>query len=511
VQSHSRYTGHPLIDMGVATLVVATGTSSPTEIEKEKIEVFIDDELVPVYINPAMSNYLGSVLFGNVNFANPAMNTNPKFDEKRRQRLKAWFTVALETDPNDRDQLMSLIDGFRQGPRTDWLLPADVEIPDPGERCAFSGDLAVIRVSRIIVPMTGSEDALNFVPQGRPRLPIAGWVLLAMLAMPMGTLNSGGQVLLPHTMDYGLLQKLAAHALEQNRRAIQMEGLNKRPNYRFARTQVLKTLLELGARGPRIYPLTVYKFSSSAQNAKLEIFTLETRVMAFIMQAKYRHARAWNTIVQRAWYLDAQPNEAPALTKKGEQIYERRNYFYEGLFSLPQAAPAFMRRYLLRQRQPGVPKGKSKHDPRYHYSSYEEREVISWDLIKLFMEMMMDISKDRIDAIQILADRLAMYISHTDKRLYGRLFRCRKGHELRSELIRAANRVKEQGREPILPYREFITAFFYEDKGNDSILREDWFLARDLLMIRLIESLAPDVIVENADLIDEATEDLLED
>jgi CRISPR-associated protein Cst1 len=506
MQSRLRYTGHPFLDVGVATLVVATGVSRPQDITKEQVAEFIESELLPIYINPTMSNYLGTVIFSNVNFANPGMNTRPQFDEKRRQRLSAWFQLALDADPNDRESLLTMIDSFRQGKRPDWLLPADVEAPDAGERCAFSGDLAVIRVSRIIVPMTGSEDALNFVPQGRPRLPLAGWVLLALLAMPMGTLNSGGQVLLSHTMDHSLMQKLAENALKQNRQAMQIEGIKKRPNYRFARTQILKTLLELNWKYRRVYPLTVYKFSSAAQSAKIDRFSLETRVMAFIIVAKNRYQNAWNTMVRRAWHLDANPDEDPELTSKGERVYERRNYFYEDLFDLPHNASTFLRRYLLRRRRAGNPTGKAKHDPRYGYSLLEEREVISWNLTELFMEMMMDISKERVVAIRSVADRLAEYIENHDQRVYGRLYRCRKSRDLRDLLLKVGNKVKAQNHEPVVFYDEFITAFFYEDKDDASILREDWFLARDLLMIRIIEQLSQDWVSENADLLEEVAE-----
>lgn len=496
-----RYTGHPLVDGGVATLVAATGVGSPAELTYDAVWTFVQDELVPVYINPFMSNYLGTVVFANINFANPAMNTKSKFDQLRQDRLSAWLSLGLEADPTNRKELLNAIATYQD----DNLLPGDVEPPDPGERCAFSGDLAAVRVSRVIVPMTGSETALNFVPEGRPRLPLAGWVLVSLLALPMGTLNSGGQVLLPHTADTDLLQKLAAYNLAQNRRAVQMEGLKKRPNYRFARTELMWQLTQLDHKWAGSYPITVYRFSSAAQSAKIDILSLDTRVVVFIARAQRETPAAWQTVVKRAWRMESPPDETPELTKKGEQIYERRNYFYEDLFLLPQRSHTFLRRYLLRRRRPGSPRGKQKQDPRFTYStSQEHREVISWKLTELFMEVMMDISKERVAAIRDLGDRLAEYIQRYDARLYQRMYVLRKPHALRRVLGQANANAKRQGLGSLLPYDEFVTVFFYEDRNDASILREDWFLAQDLLMIRIIEQLTLDWVSENADLIEEA-------
>lgn len=504
-----RFTGQPFIDAGVATLMAAAKVDRPEDVTMEHVQQFIENDLLPTYINPFMSNYLGAVVYANVNFANPAMNTKPRFDDIRRNRLAAWLRLAIEADPHNRESLLSLIDNFRQGKRSEWLLPADVEPPDEGERCAFSGELAVIRVSRVIIPMTGSDEAVNFVPQGRPRLPIAGWVLLALLSMPMGTLNSGGQILLPHSMDTDLMLKLAKKHLTANRTAIQMEGIKKRPNFRFARTQIIKELLEIEGKWST-YPVNVYRFSSAGQSAKIEILSLESRVMTFLGRAMRRYVDPWNQVVARAWHMDADPDTDPGVNSKGEQNYERRNYFYEDLFDLPHNAPRFLRRYLLRQRRYGSASGKAKQDPRFGYSSIREREVISWNLTKLFMEVIMDIDKSRVEAIESLGDRLAEYIQKHDARLYQRMYITRKPNALRQVLLQASNNAKSAGLGTLMPFEEFMKVFFYESGSYEEgqVLREDWYMAHDLLMIRVIEQLTPDWVDSNVDLLEETDKKL---
>ena len=112
----------------------------------------------------------------------------------------------------------------------------------------------------------------------------------------------------------------------------------------------------------------------------------------------------------------------------------------------------------------------------------------------------MDISKERTDAIRNLGDRLAEYILRYDARLYQRMYVVRKPHALRRVLNTANSEAKRQGLGNLLPYDEFLKVFFYEE---EEILREDWYMAQDLLMIRIIEQLTPDWVSENEELIEE--------
>jgi len=231
------------------------------------------------------------------------------------------------------------------------------------------------------------------------------------------------------------------------------------------------------------------------------MYTLESRAIAFIAQAQRKQPDAWNQVIARAWHLDVDPDAEPTVNAKGEQLYERRNYFYEDLFDLPRNAHGFLRRYLLRRPRWGKPSGKQKQDPRFTYSPQREREMISWGLTELYMEVIMDIGKERVQAIRDLGDRLAEYIQRYDARLYQRMYVLRKPHALRRVLLQADNAAKSRGLGALLPYDEFMQVFFYED---EHVMREDWYLAQDLLMIRIIEQLTPDWVSDNADLLEEA-------
>jgi hypothetical protein len=115
----------------------------------------------------------------------------------------------------------------------------------------------------------------------------------------------------------------------------------------------------------------------------------------------------------------------------------------------------------------------------------------------------LEMDKDRIEAIKAVADRIAEYVEKQDERLLNRLFTARKEWDFRDALIKADKKATQ----PLFSYDEFVMAFFTTiDKEQ---LRFDWSLARDLMMVRIIEKLYQDgqsAIVQNMAVEEEATE-----
>lgn len=451
-----RYTGHPFVDVGVATITVFSGVSEPERLTDEHLEN-VARFLLDLYTNRAMARYVGYVVFANIYFANPGLVTNEKYDAPRREALSTYLNLYKPNAP----------------------LPASEDPADDGEQCIFSGDPAVIRASRSIIPLTSVD--INFAPEGRPKFPIAGWCVLALLAMPLGALNSNGKLWIVHTPDAEWLQYFAGLNVERNRRALHQQSLEKLPNYKFARTRLIDDLVSTQASLPRNAPLTAYLFTSSGQKSELDIYHLPSSVVSFVHEAKQRFGPVWDAIVTRAWETPTPPKD-----EEGVIVYQDRNFFYEDLFDLPDRAPQFLRLYLLRQPRPGKAAGRQKLDPRFGYSFVKEREVIHWGLTELFLERIMDIDKERIASIKQLADRLADYIQNHDARLFKRLFLARNDYYIRLELQKAANAAQRNTNMPLVPYDEFVRVFFV-DEGD--VVRPDWYLARDLLMIRIIERL----------------------
>lgn len=449
-----RFVGHPMVDVGVATLCAAAEVDDPSQLTAEALDRFVQ-EMVELYLNPTMSGFLTYVVFAGARFANPALIKNPKFLPKRRAILSEAATLWK---PNA-------------------LAPLHEDFLTTDEACVFSGDPAVVRVSRVYIPLITDESKINFVPEGVPRLPIAGWCLLALLAMPMGGLASRGKMWIVHSYDSAATLHFAKVNLARNRQDFQMEGLSKRPNYRFARTYLIRDLLTARAYNAR-YPLTTYTFTSSGQKSEVDIDHLTSPVLRFISLARRQVPSAWERIVRRAEHLNAQPEN-----KDGAIIYHDRNYFYEDLFNLPAEARRFLRLYILRTPFQGKPSGEAKNDPRYTYSLEKESDLVSWELTTLFLREVIGMDAERIEAIKQVGDRVADYIQTRDERLFKHLFSARNESLFRLALLKA----DKDAPAPLFTLDEFVLAFF--TTTDQDVLRSDWQLARDLMLIRIIEKL----------------------
>lgn len=468
-----RFIGHPLIDVGVATLCAAAEVDDPSKLRIDLVEKFTK-EVSELYINPAMSGFLGYVVFANARFANPAQ-LKPQFDSKRHAVL------------ND------LLGLWKPGAHPSTFEERSAE----DERCVFSSDPAIVRVSRMYIPLITDETHINFVPEGVPMLAISGWCLMALLAMPLGGLASKGKMWLAHSFDPQATLYFAKRNLTRNRRDFQLQGLSKRPNYKFARTFLLRDLVE--AQSYHVtqtnYPMTTYLFTSSGQKSEVTIDYLTSPVIRFIRSAQHLAPDAWERVVSRAERLNATPNNTD-----GVVTYNERNYFYEDLFNLPHASHLFLRRYLLRIPLVGKPSGDAKNNPCYTYSPIEESALVSWSLTSLFLLEVLNMERERIEAIKVIADRIAHYIQTQDERLFGQLFNARKEYEFRLNLLKAA----KKSTNPFFGMDEFVLAFF--TTSDQDTLRFDWQLARDLMVVRIIEMLYQSgevTIVQNAMIEDE--------
>jgi len=177
--------------------------------------------------------------------------------------------------------------------------------------------------------------------------------------------------------------------------------------------------------------------------------------------------------------------EQPKLKKgEDEESVQRRNFLYEDLFSLPQGARRFLRTYLLRRPLRSISGRAGGTDPRGNYNLGRDAELVSWDLTVLFLSEVMNMEKERIEAIRELGDRLADYTAR-DQRILGRIHSARKYGVLRELLLRADLELAKTQESPLLSFDGFLIAF---DEAGE-MAHGDWSLARDLVLIRMIEQL----------------------
>ncbi len=467
-----KYTGHPLFDVGAATIGAIVGKRDLGTITVEDLEQAADF-LTEQYTVDPLKTFL-VVAFPNSGFTNPAFaNRLDKRLEYARQVLRAYGRGA----------------------------------PRLGMKCVFTGKPAVAVVFRQHVPLITGEDIINFHPGGNPGLPVSGEALLCIQALPLGCAKCSGRLLAVHSDNPDLIYEFAEKFLRMNMSAISMAraaGSTKMPEAKArAGTLLIDTLLQLEQarleesrgsdyEGGRPCSLTAYHLTNSGQsnpldprNPPLEIYHLPLEMMSFlraVVAVEYRHE--WNGIASRAWEIPK-----PRKRKKGEAEPDedggpRRNFLYEDLLKLPDNARYFLRTYFLRTAVRWARGDES--DPRRTYSLREEADLVSWKLTDLFLRKVMNVDRHRVEQIRALGDRLADYVStQNDKGFFRNFFTLNNYGYFRAELLKAdANEVR-RGQPPLITFDQFIEIF----EEGDEIARPDWKLARDLVLIRMVEQL----------------------
>lgn len=508
-----KFTGHPLVDVGFATIWAFSGKRTfdqVTEKDLDKVAEYIETHYV---VNPLKS-------FLNVAFPNSGF-TQPAFEKTPEQRSNYARRVAR---------------GYRK------------DMPMLDMPCVFTGEPAIGitlsatenkagypkgRAFRHNVPLVTGEEVINFHPNGDAGLPVSGIAMLAIQAFPLGCAKCGGKLLAVHSDNPELTLKFAKKFLDNNRRQVNLAeeaGATKLPEAgATAKTLIVQTLIEIETarqqerEAEQPYSVTAYHLSNSGQsnpldrNPPLEIYYLPleiTEFLAAIVGAEYR--AEWRKIERRAWQLtkaeiaptkEGKGKKKKAVKPQDESTAERsrKNFLYEDLFQLPQNARIFIRRYLLR-----VPaRTKYQDDPRREYSLKSDADLISWKLTQLFLERILRMNPNRIERIRALGDDLAQYVhDENDTKFFERFYGEQKRYDMvRNELIRVSNARLKRGQPPLVKFEPYMEIFEDADERG----RTDWRLARDLVLIRMIEKLYElRWIQQHADVIPETREELEE-
>lgn len=451
-----KYTRHPFVDVGTATITAYAQKQHPEEVALQDLDdtvAFIERN----YTKDPLKSFL-TAIFPNAGYVQPAMKP-----EK--------FAAFLER--------------YLYGYKSEDTLP--------DKRCVYCGRSAHVQVFRQHVPMLTGEDLLNFFPEAEPGLPVCGFCLLCIQAFPLGATKSAGRTLFIHSDDERVVFSAAKNFLAANLRYLQMQDITKYPDQKFPRTifvdQILRISNEYLQEDTRSFSITLYHLTNYGTTADVSITHLPAQVVDFLVIANSEMFRkTWREIARRAWQQvdDIRPGVA-------------RNFLYEDLFDLPERAGRFVQIYFLRQgfRAPA----RFKDDPRRGYKLEQELNLISWRLTSMFLKEVMGMEQERIDVIRELGDKLGSYISRNNaKRFFGDFYRVDRYGQLRGLLIKASNSEIKNSRPPLIGFDEFIIIF---EEGDD-LPRIDWRLARDLVLIRTIERLHKDGwMVENREILPE--------
>lgn len=434
------WTGHELVDAGIAALTVFAEKQRPEDVDEADLEAFVE-KCERAYFTPAMTSYL-SVLFTS-NFLNPSLN-----EEGKRLRVREILT------------------SYKRKPASD------------APPCVYCGRPSTVVAYRDLIPMLSGRGVANFFPGGGRGLDVCGLCLLSIQALSLGAPMISGRSLVISTRNHDFLLQFTrtwmARTLE---RVYLSEVSGKKPELISSpRTRTVETLLNLEEERhlENITDLTVYWLSNSGQGPSLTIWHLPASAIRFVLLAQQEAYRAiWRRLVNESWeQVDKKSDE--------NQREFRRNYLLEDLFDLPERASYFLQRYLLRRSLRRWKTGKVQGG-----STWRDRGAISWPLTELFLEEVLGMKKERVQAIKELAEILADHIgTNNDRPLFNKIYMAGKFLDLRRFLIRVSLHAVKHGQEP-LRLDKFLTVF----EESEEVPRVDWRMARDMMLIRMIEVL----------------------
>lgn len=463
------FSGHLYHDIGVATITAFAGKEHPNEVTEDDLQK-VADYAQRQYLLQPLRSFL-TVVFPNSGFTQPAYFEQP---EKQADYARRVLRSHSSSTPVSDELCM-----FTLRPAASVAFDVNDKLP-PG------------RAFRQHIPLLTGEGTVNFFPNGDAGLPVSGLAMLAVQIFPLGCAKVSGRLLAVHSDNEELILHFARSFLAQNRRFVQLaqeSGSSKMPESQYAqRTLLISTLLDASQLQQdakeleQSFSLTAYHLSNSGQGVDLDIYHLPLEVVGFLKEmrlAKYRDR--WMAIVQRAW-------EVAPIKKGGKQqsdnFQPKRNWLYEDIFALPGNARAFLRTYFLRRALKSVKQRPG--DPATGYSLRDEADLVSWDITARFLKGIMNMEKERIEEIRKLGDQLADYVSGENDRQFFRGFFTERSYErFRNILIKANVAHVRRGKPPFITLDPYITVF----EEGDEVARSDWALARDLVLIRMIERL----------------------
>ena len=182
------------------------------------------------------------------------------------------------------------------------------------------------------------------------------------------------------------------------------------------------------------------------------------------------------------------------------EVGKHRNRLYDDIFDLPDQAAQFVRRHL-----------------NWRVRLFRDEEAMqagvpdAWGITELLLRRVMLMEKERIETLRTLGERWAGYVKErNDRRFFQRIYGSWRTDRsaygaYRSTLLRASQEEIRQGRPPLISFEEFLVAF----EEGEEFARADWGLARDLILLKMMDTLhSLGWLTEHADELEVPSEDL---
>lgn len=434
-----RYTAHPFVDVGVATITAMSGKRTPLDVDVGDLERVAERLKEDYSTLKKLRNHISSIF------------------------LNSWFVQPSKSEEDRRAYADEVLFAFRPDrPPLDGI-----------QCCFFPEKSAVTHIHRQHLPLLNGDGIMNFSASGTVGIPVCGEALLAIHAMPLGCMKAG-YLLAFHQLqsaahtDYDMTLAIAGTNYQKNRIALQQMRLDESvemPNQGgFKRTRYVETLLQVQQQARRrrvtgLNNITGYYFTNYGPKPMLELVRLDNGVAEFVNVAAQDAGAAWQRAVRLGWQLE-KGETTDGLAAESTTV--RRNDLYEQLFDLPRNTLSFLRRL-----------AKAK----------------SWLLIEIFLRKVLHMEPERIATYRQLGDKLAEYIATYEGDSMGFYYAFSREPnygKFRRILRRAAERmVKADAPDPLFTYDEFIAAFEHPSQGYSQ-----WKLGRDLIAFRILEMLS---------------------
>ncbi len=483
LQPPLRWTGHALVDVGIAGICALGNCRGPGVVELEQLDR-ASEFIAEHYFSGKLDPYLSVVFTNNSGYCGPNKVSAP-------------------------EEYSEVFRPHRVRPSR-HLKPADSEL------CVFCHANAHAWIHRQHLPLFSAQGILNFRPNAQGAVPACASCILALQFLPMAGRRAEGRMLLVHADDPELTIQLARRYLEDNRRLMALAlPLDRRPldlveghdsemavwdtgkkRYKYGDVKGPRSFVvhELAAIAPQAAPtyarprsvaVTCYLASNSGQGPSLEIFDVPGGVVSFVFAAQGPATQAgWADISRRFKPVNEAPPEDDGAKRKARKKASAtagragwtRNAAFEDLCGVFDAgfvdrhqAASWLRRHVL-----------GRIDARAEDSRYDRLRSRSWALADLFLKEVIGMKQARIDAIRGFADKLAQWIhDKNDRKLERALFMSRDLRDLRRQLLRSQAASVQANL--LFGLEEYATVWLHEDG--------DQYLVRDLVCIRVVEKL----------------------
>lgn len=450
-----RWTGHPFIDAGVAGLTVFAKKRKPEDVTGAHLEKFAE-WAKDAYFTKEMAAWLSVVIS-----LNDVRNPSKSQDEQKKQATEVLLSFRNSTTALDC-------------------------------QCSFFDRVANNVLSRGLFPLLNADGQMNFGAEGQPGLPVSGLIVTVLQAMSLSVPLVGGRAMVIAPDNPQLLLQIVEkwQPIIQSRVQLSADVGEKMPIWGNPKTRLVGELIELSKINQlenSFGGITIYHSTNSGQGPDISIHTLEIPAIQFVRKAQsIMYKAAWDQLERTAFQ--------PAAKDK-DQTHATRNDVYERLFDLPRAATRFISKFFtyptfnrLKTKPMRVQKPKSKKtsssDTAPEMPKFEL--VALWGLLELFLEEVLGMEKNRIEAIRTLGDRLADMIHlENDKALFREVYEAKSPNKVRFLLNKLSMKRLQLGLEPATRVDEYITIF----EEGEELAPTGFWLAWDLTKMRVIETL----------------------